>query len=216
VEPWAAVVIGMLAGLIYLAFSALLILFKIDNAIDAIPVHQANGLGGVFAVGLLACPDAVHTVLGDDAHAGVFYTPDDATLLAAQIVGILFIVAWTLVTMYPFFLSLNYFGWFRVNELEEIVELDATYHGKNGVDDLFCDSSATDEDERKEAFLQPRKERSKTHKSVNELIAGSWGELDVSTPSSDNELVSSEETIQRSLDTSTSRKDSGSDDVDSR
>jgi Amt family ammonium transporter len=216
VESWASVVIGLIAGLIYLASSAALIHLKIDDVIDAIPVHLGNGLWGVFAVGLFACPDSVHAVYGADAHGGVFYTPDDAALLAAQVVGILFIIAWISVTMYPFFLSLNYFGWFRVNELEEIIGLDATYHGKNGMEDLFGDTSATDEEERKEAFLKRRKERTKPHKTINELIAGSWGELDISTPSSDDDFVLSEEINQKTFDTSTSSKDTGSKSDNSR
>lgn len=38
------------------------------------------------------------------------------------------IMAWTLVTMSPFFLWLNYQGWFRSDSLEELVGLDASYH----------------------------------------------------------------------------------------
>lgn len=32
--------------------------------------------------------------------------------------------------MYPFFLWLDYKGWFRSDALEEIVGLDTSYHGK--------------------------------------------------------------------------------------
>lgn len=40
VDPWAAFVIGIVAGWIYLAASALMIRLKIDDAVDAIPVHM--------------------------------------------------------------------------------------------------------------------------------------------------------------------------------
>ena len=39
VEPWAAVVTGFVAGLLYLSTSKLLIRLRIDDAVDAIPVH---------------------------------------------------------------------------------------------------------------------------------------------------------------------------------
>jgi ammonium transporter len=197
VDPWASVVIGLISGWMYLFGSWALIKLKIDDAVDAIPVHLANGLWGVFAVGLFASPKPVSAVLGNDDHVGIFYTPDDPTLLGAQIVGALFIFAWTLGTMFPFFLVLNYVGWFRVNELEEIVGLDTTYHGKNSLADSCEEASVTDEVERKEAFLQRRRERTKTHSSLNAIIDGSWGELDVSTPGSEDGMALPEQAPQQ-------------------
>lgn len=43
VENWAGVAIGAVAGLVYLGGSALLIRLKLDDAVDAIPVHMFNG-----------------------------------------------------------------------------------------------------------------------------------------------------------------------------
>ena len=54
VEPWAAFVIGIMAGWIYLAASALILRFKIDDAVDAIPVHMFGGAWGVLATGLFS------------------------------------------------------------------------------------------------------------------------------------------------------------------
>jgi hypothetical protein len=68
-----------------------------------------------------------------DAHVGWFYSlgrgSTDASLLAAQICGILFITGWVFVLMFPFFILLNYMGWFRADSLEELVGLDISYHG---------------------------------------------------------------------------------------
>ena len=44
VENWAAAAIGAIAGLIYLGGSALLIKLRLDDAVDAIPVHMFNGV----------------------------------------------------------------------------------------------------------------------------------------------------------------------------
>jgi Amt family ammonium transporter len=184
VDPWAASVIGIISGWIYLLSSWALIRYKIDDAVDAIPVHLWNGLWGVLAVGLFASPDAVHAALGDDStqyHVGWFYTPSDATLLWAQIVGSFFILAWTLATMLPFFWGLHYVGWFRVNELEEIVGLDASYHGKNAALDMFRDVDSNDDiEERKEAYALRLKERTVTKSELSAAVPGSWGDPDFS------------------------------------
>eukprot|EP00978_Attheya_sp_CCMP212_P044147 scaffold301986_cov59-Attheya_sp.AAC.1 len=57
VTPWASIIIGIIAGWVYIAFSKFLIKMKIDDAVDAIPVHFANGMWGCIAVGLFAEPD---------------------------------------------------------------------------------------------------------------------------------------------------------------
>ena len=41
--PWASLLVGMVGGWVYLGFSKLLIRLRIDDAVDAIPVHLANG-----------------------------------------------------------------------------------------------------------------------------------------------------------------------------
>lgn len=42
IEPWAAVVIGIVAGLLYMAGSWTLLKFCIDDVVDAIPVHMVS------------------------------------------------------------------------------------------------------------------------------------------------------------------------------
>jgi len=134
VEPWAAMLIGAVAGLLYLGGSNLLIKLRLDDAVDAIPVHMLNGIWGLVAVGLLACPRHLEMTFGTEiAHVGWFYSfargSGDARLLGAQLVGILFILVWCLVIMLPFFVLLDWKGWFRSDPLEEIVGLDTSYHG---------------------------------------------------------------------------------------
>lgn len=45
-EPWAAVVVGLLAGVLYVGASNGLLLLELDDAVDAIPVHLGGGLWG--------------------------------------------------------------------------------------------------------------------------------------------------------------------------
>jgi Amt family ammonium transporter len=134
VEPWAAVLIGAVAGIIYLAGSQLLVNIRLDDAVDAIPVHMFNGMWGLLSVGLFASRRNLELALGKDAlHVGWVYSwregSADAHLLGAQLIGILFIFGWVVGVMLPFFIWLDWKGWFRSDPLEEIVGLDTSYHG---------------------------------------------------------------------------------------
>jgi len=124
IEPWAATVIGVVAGQLYLLSSHLLGKWCIDDAVDAIPVHFTSGVWGVIATGLFASPSGLSQYYGrsDNLHVGWFYSwgrgSGDASLLACQIIGVLFIIGWVSVIMTPFFCSIELLrnvpsGWFR-------------------------------------------------------------------------------------------------------
>lgn len=136
VEPWAALVTGLVAGWLYLFASKQLIRNRVDDAVDAIPVHMANGIWGLFATGLFASPEKLDLAYYTSEHVGWFYSwgrgSSDASLLGCQVIAILFILGWTLSTMMPFFIWLNYKGWLRSDSLEELVGLDISYHGGKG------------------------------------------------------------------------------------
>lgn len=136
VEPWAALVIGIVSGWVYMASSALLIKLKIDDAVDAIPVHMFNGIWGMIATGIFASPEKMEVTYGVSKHVGVVYSwargSSDGALLACQTLACLFIIGWTMVTVFPFFVWLNYRGWLRSDSLEELVGLDISYHGGGG------------------------------------------------------------------------------------
>ncbi len=132
IEPWAAIVAGLIGGINFVFGSRLLIRWRLDDAVDAIPVHFCNGVWGLIVVGLLAKPSYVYD-LYQSSHAGWFYSwsqgSADGRLLAANLVYMLFVLGWVSVTMFPFFFILNYLGWFRSDPLEEIIGLDVSYHG---------------------------------------------------------------------------------------
>ena len=130
VEPWAAFVIGLVAGWVYIFWSNLLIKLKIDDAVDAIPVHFGNGMWGCIATGLFASPGLVDVTYGSGNY-GWFYNwgkGADGKLLAIEICGVLWIIGWVSFIMIPYFYMLNAFGLFRVDALEEEVGLDISHH----------------------------------------------------------------------------------------
>jgi len=126
VEPWAAIIIGLIAGVVYVLASKLLVKLKIDDAVDAIPVHFFNGMWGCIATGLFASRRFVTMTYGETYSPGLFY--GDGNLLLCEICGILFIIAWVTVIMGPFFIALNALGMFRVDPIEEKVGLDISHH----------------------------------------------------------------------------------------
>ena len=134
VEPWAAVIIGLISGLIYVFSSKLLVKLKIDDAVDAIPVHFFNGMWGCIATGIFASPRHVAAAYGG-LDAGGFLYGKGGSLLLCELFGILWIIGWTVGLMFPFFTVLNLIGWFRVDPLEEKVGLDIVHH-KGGAYDL--------------------------------------------------------------------------------
>jgi len=99
--------------------------------VDAIPVHLPGGAWGVLSTGLFASSGRVMNAYGHSKHIGWFYSYErsaDATLLACQVIEMLFIVGWVAIIMMPFFVILNYMGYFRSDPLEEVVGLDMSYH----------------------------------------------------------------------------------------
>mmetsp|Transcript_20632 Transcript_20632/g.37208 ORF Transcript_20632/g.37208 Transcript_20632/m.37208 type:complete len:691 (+) Transcript_20632:222-2294(+) len=152
IEPWAAIVIGSISGVIYVFSSRLLVYLRIDDAVDAIPVHLSNGIWGVIAVGLFASPRRLEVVYHHSNHVGWFYSwgrgSTDATLLGANVVGVLFIAGFVTTVMFPFFSALMYLGWFRADPLEEIIGLDCRYHRGVPVSPLDydgCDDNVHDD-----------------------------------------------------------------------
>lgn len=128
IQPWLSVIVGFIGGIIYFSFSKFLVYFRIDDAVDAIPVHFANGIWGVLAVGLFSDPVLQGRVYSSTAHHGWFYNFNDATLLLIELILVLFVIAWVSACMIPFFVLLKCFGLFRVDPLEEEVGLDVSHH----------------------------------------------------------------------------------------
>lgn len=123
VEPWAAMIIGMIAAFVYTGSSWLLKRLKIDDVIDASPVHYFCGMWGLIATGLFASDK----LLAGHA-AGLFYGGGDGhsagMLLGWQIVGIVTITLWTASLTALIIFPLKLIGWLRLSEEEEKIGLD--------------------------------------------------------------------------------------------
>jgi len=107
IEMWGAMIIGIVAALVYVGASKALVHFKIDDVVDAFPVHAAAGIWGTLAVGIFG-NDHNASIAGyvgssnPSAHSHPFRTGEQ---FGVQLVGIICIVAWT-----AFWAALVFFG----------------------------------------------------------------------------------------------------------
>merc|ERR1712113_1312602 len=123
VEVHAAIAIGLISALVYHGASCLLRKLKIDDPLDAFPVHGACGFWGVFAVGLFAMKDY------NGLDGGVFTGDSDGKLLGAQFIALLIEVTWVGVLSTIMFGALKLTKQLRVSKEMEEQGLDESKHG---------------------------------------------------------------------------------------
>jgi Amt family ammonium transporter len=116
VDPWAAVVIGAIAApIMYFAVMFVERVLKVDDPVGAISVHGFTGLWGLLAVAIFA---------KDGGFIG-----GSSALIVPQIVSIVAVVIWSLVTGLALFYLLKFTMGVRVSEAEEMEGLDISEHG---------------------------------------------------------------------------------------
>lgn len=135
IEPWGAIIVGLVAGALYCLGSQVSIWMKWDDPLDAIAVHAWNGCWGVIAVGMFADPDLITNSYGTNVFDGsqraygFIFPGSDGHLLCAQIAYALFISVWVLGNMIPFWYVLKFAGLLRATADEEALGLDSSHHG---------------------------------------------------------------------------------------
>ncbi len=118
-----AVIVGAVSGiLVVLVVEVLDLKFHIDDPVGAVGVHCANGIWGTIAVGLLATPDAPAGL------NGLFYT-GSAHLLGIQLLGVVTVGAFAVVTMIITFQIIKHLHGLRASAEDELAGLDLTEHG---------------------------------------------------------------------------------------
>lgn len=123
VDAIGAAVIGIVSGiLIVVAVEFVDIKLKIDDPVGAFSVHGVNGMWGGLAVGLFA------TGNGQNGITGLSYGGGFAQL-GKQALGIVTIVAWTVVCMIIVFTIIKKTVGLRVTKDEEMKGLDICEHG---------------------------------------------------------------------------------------
>jgi len=107
VKPWESVFIGFIGGLVYTGASIMMKKLKIDDVVDAFPVHGACGIWGVLALGFFGNPDE------EMGGNGLFYGGDQ---LSTQLMTCVVIMAWTGSLSLAIFAPLKKLGLLRTSD----------------------------------------------------------------------------------------------------
>ena len=131
VEPWAAAVIGVIAGFV-VVFGIEFIdkVLKIDDPVGAVGVHGLNGAFGTLAVGLFS--DGSGTDWKGLLTGGGFHG------FGVQFTGMIITIAWVVVTMTIIFQVIKHTIGLRVSAEEEIAGLDSKEHDLASAYDGFA------------------------------------------------------------------------------
>lgn len=126
VAPWAAVLIGLFAGIFCALAVGLKYLFNFDDSLDVVGVHLIGGLWGCLSIGFFGS-SAINS-LGLD---GLFYG-GGATLLGKQAFGAFFVLTYSFIaTLIIGFIIDKTIG-FRVKPEAEIAGIDYDQHAETG------------------------------------------------------------------------------------
>ncbi len=122
VSPFGAAIIGIVAGfLVVLSVEFFDNVAKIDDPVGAVSVHFANGVWGTIAVGLFSTG-------ADGVGKGLFYG-GGVSQLGVQVLGLIAIDAYVLITMFVVFKLIDKTIGLRVPAQVEIDGLDYHEHG---------------------------------------------------------------------------------------
>jgi len=145
VDSWAAVVIGLVAGVIVCWASVWIEKLKIDDPVGAVPVHLFNGIWGVLAVGIFANgnPDTAAWNGVESAVTGLFY--GGSTQIIAQLIEVTSIFVAVFGLSYGFFKILAAFKLLRVSREVELQGLDLPEMGALGYPTDWEPSNIEDE-----------------------------------------------------------------------
>jgi Amt family ammonium transporter len=121
IAPWAAVVIGTVAGLLMIAsVSFVENKLKVDDPVGAVSVHGANGLWGLLAVGIFS----------DGSYGGVAgLVAGNGSQILAQLVAMAVVIVWALGTGLLMFALIKRGMGLRASAEEEREGLDISEHG---------------------------------------------------------------------------------------
>jgi ammonium transporter, Amt family len=118
VQPWAAFVIGVIGGAVYVYGCKFLQVVGVDDPVEATAVHGCCGIWGLIAVGFF------------DNDKGIFCgTTKSGAFFGWQWIGMICILAWALVLSGGYFWAMRSMGMLRVSLLDEIIGLDITEMG---------------------------------------------------------------------------------------
>ena len=133
VQPWAAIVIGAVAGVI-VVYGVIAIDKRLDDPVGALSAHGLAGIWGTLSCGLFTDPTLAK--FNGTGHGGLFYTGSFGQLGAqALTVAVCFTTVFCL--SFSIFWLIKQVVGLRVSERHELDGLDVSEHGMWGYPEQF-------------------------------------------------------------------------------
>jgi ammonium transporter, Amt family len=129
VEPWAAIVIGTVAGVICYGAVRLRASSGLDDSLDVVGVHGVGGTWGALATGLFATA-AIGAGGPGTGVDGLFYGNADQVVDQLIAIGVVWVYSFAVTSV--ILKALDVTLGLRVSEEEEELGLDVTQHGERG------------------------------------------------------------------------------------
>ena len=120
VSPLSAVIIGLIAGALYVFSVEFFDKIRVDDPVGAVSAHMTCGVWGTLAVGLFA----------QEAFGGIngFFFGGGTAQLISQLIGIGAVFVWTFGLMMVFFKLIDVTIGLRVSREDELKGLDLSEH----------------------------------------------------------------------------------------
>jgi Amt family ammonium transporter len=145
VDPWAAVAIGAVAGVLVVVAAVFIENKGVDDPVGAVAVHGVNGLWGVLSVGIFAngqygagwggvVRDEMVKQYGSDGVRGILY--GDASQLVMQVIDCVVVAVFGFVMAYVWFKLSDKITPLRVSAEAELEGLDMPEMGAMGYPDF--------------------------------------------------------------------------------
>lgn len=119
IEPWAAVIIGLLSAMLCYEAVAFQTKMQLDDALDVWAVHGVGGILGSIAVGIFAYE-------GINGVSGLVY--GNWHQFTVQVLAVVISGIYAFTVTYVLLKLINIFSPIRVSEKEEVIGLDAAIH----------------------------------------------------------------------------------------
>jgi Amt family ammonium transporter len=134
VAPWAAIVIGVVSGVIAVVGVIFVERIGIDDPIGAVSVHGMSGVWGTLACGLFAVPTLAHRLA--TGGGGLVYT-GSFRQLGVQALGLLAVGGFTFAASFGCLFVLHRVWGIRTEPQVETAGLDVSEHGMWGYPEFY-------------------------------------------------------------------------------
>jgi Amt family ammonium transporter len=134
VAPWAAIVIGFVAGVIVVLGVLLVERARIDDPIGAISAHGMAGVWGTLSLGFLALPGQAKSLA--TGSGGLFYG-GGFHQLGVQVVGLLTVGVFTFAMSFGALWLMKVTFGIRTEPEDETAGLDVSEHGMWGYPEFY-------------------------------------------------------------------------------